>query len=88
MLSNRPNALAVDRVILSGEAEQITAQREALSELPANLRELTVYTSVGYQAASPELGVLKELAAPAVPEISTPKIEVPSIEFEGYAMEI
>ena len=80
--------LAVDRVILSGEAEQITAQREALSELPANLRELTVYTSVGYQAASPELGVLKELAAPTVAEISTSKIEVPSIEFEGYAIEI
>jgi conjugative relaxase-like TrwC/TraI family protein len=80
--------LAVDRVILSGEAEQITAQREALSELPANLHELTVYTSDGYQAASPELAVLKELAAPAVAEISTPKIEVPSIEFEGYAIEL
>ena len=80
--------LAVDRVILSGEAEQITAQREALSELPANLHELTVYTSVGYQAVSPELGVLKELAAPTVAEISTSKIEVPSIEFEGYAIEI
>ena len=42
--------LAVDRVILSGEAEQITAQREALSQLPAKLHELTVYTSDGYQA--------------------------------------
>ena len=80
--------LAVDRVILSGEAEQITAQREALSELPANLHELTVYTSDGYQAASPELAVLKELDAPAVAEIPTPKIEVPSIEFEGYAIEL
>ena len=45
--------LAVDRVILSGEAEQITAQREALSELAANLHELTVYTSDAYQAALP-----------------------------------
>jgi len=80
--------LAVDRAILSGEAEQITAQREALSQLPANLHELTVYTSDGYQAASPELAVLKEFAAPAVAEISTSKIEVPSIEFEGYAIEL
>ena len=36
--------LAVDQVILSGEAEQISAQREALSQLPAKLHELTVYT--------------------------------------------
>ncbi len=80
--------LAVDRVILSGEAEQITAQREALSQLPANLHELTVYTSNGYQAAWPELAVLKEIAAPAVADISKRDKEGPSIEFEGYAIEL
>ena len=80
--------LAVDRVILSGEAEQITAQREALAQLPAKLHELTVYTSDGYQSAAPELAVQKESAAPAIAEISTPKIEVPSIVFEGYAIEM
>jgi len=80
--------LAVDRVILSGEAEQITAQREALSKLLANLHELTVYTSDGYQTGSPELGVRKDFAGPAVVEIPTTEIDAPSIEFEGYAIEM
>jgi hypothetical protein len=30
----------------------------------------------------------KEVAGPAVAEISAPKIEVPFIEFEGYAIEL
>jgi conjugative relaxase-like TrwC/TraI family protein len=80
--------LGVDRVILSGEAEQITAQREALSQLPAKLHELTVYTSDSYQAGGPGLALDKEFAAPAVAEISAPEIAVPSIEFEGYAIEM
>jgi hypothetical protein len=80
--------LAVDRVILSGEAEEITAQREALSQLPVKLHELTVYTSDGYHSAAAELAVQKEFAIHAVAEISPPKIEVPSIEFEGYAIEL
>jgi hypothetical protein len=80
--------LALDRVILSGEAEQITAQREALSQLPTKLHDLTVYTSDGYQPAAPEIAMLKEFAAPTVAEISSPEIEVPSIEFEGYAIEM
>jgi conjugative relaxase-like TrwC/TraI family protein len=80
--------LAVDRVILSGEAEQITAQREALSQLPAKLHELTVYTSDGYQPAVPELAVRKEFAGPAVAGIPAPEIDAPSIEFEGYALEL
>lgn len=80
--------LGVDRVILSGEAEQITAQREALSQLPANLHELTLYTSDGYQTASPEFGVQKEFAGPAAVEIPTTEIGAPSIEFEGYAIEM
>jgi conjugative relaxase-like TrwC/TraI family protein len=80
--------LAVDRAILSGEAEQITAQREALSQLPAKLHELTVYTSDGYQVDSPETAVLKELAVPNVAQISKPETEAPSIELEGYAIEM
>ena len=88
MPSNRRNAWLWIRVILSGEAEQITAQRDALSQLPAKLHELTVYTSDGYRPAAPELAVPNEFAIPAVAEISTPKIEVPSIEFEGYAIEL
>jgi len=80
--------LAVDRVILSGEAEEITAQREALAQLPAKLHELTVYTSDGYQPAAAELSVLKELAISAVAQNSIPEIEAPSIEFEGYAIEM
>jgi conjugative relaxase-like TrwC/TraI family protein len=80
--------LTVDRVILSGEAEQITAQRDALSQLPVKLHELTVYTSDGYQPAAPDLAVQKESAIPAVAEISTPMIEFPSIEVEGYAIEM
>jgi hypothetical protein len=80
--------LAVDRVILSGEAEQITTQREALSQLPANLHELTVYTSDGYQTASPEIAVLKEFVVPAVAEISKLEIEAPFLELEGYTIEM
>ena len=80
--------LAVDRVILSGEAEQIFAQREVFSHLPAKLHELTVYTSDGYYPAAAELAVQNELASHAVAEISLPKVEVPSIEFEGYAIEL
>jgi conjugative relaxase-like TrwC/TraI family protein len=80
--------LAVDRVILSGEAEQITAQREALSQLPAKLHELTVYTSDGYQPATPQLAVQKEFAIPAVAEMSKPEIQSPSVELEGYAIEM
>ncbi len=79
--------LGVDRVILTGEANQITHQHEALSQLPAKLRELTVYTSDGYEPA-PELAIQKESPAPTVTEIYTPEIEVPSIEFEGYAIEM
>jgi conjugative relaxase-like TrwC/TraI family protein len=80
--------LAVDRVILTGEADQITAQREALSQLPTNLHELVVYTSDGYQSAPAELARQNDFAAPAVVEISVPKIEVPSIELDGYAIEL
>ena len=80
--------LAVDRVILSGEAEQITEQREALSQLPGKLHELTVYTSESYQPAAPEVAVQKECPAPAVSENYTPEIDVPSIELEGYAVEM
>jgi hypothetical protein len=80
--------LAVDRVILSGEAEQITAQREALSQLPTRLHELAVYTSDGYQPAAAELAVQNEFVVPAVAEISKLEIEAPSLELEGYAIEM
>jgi hypothetical protein len=80
--------LTVDRVILSGEVEQITAQREALLQLPAKLHEITVYTSDGYQPATPEFAVPNESAIPVIAKISPPKVEVPSIEFEGYAIEM
>ena len=80
--------MAVDRVILSGEAEQITAQREALYQLPANLHELNLYTSDGYQTASLELGLQKEFAVRSTSEITLPKIDGPSIEFDGYAIEL
>jgi hypothetical protein len=80
--------LAVDRVILTGEADQINAQREALSQIPTNLHELVVYTSDCYQSAPAELARQKDFAAPAVVEISVPKIEVPSIEFDGYSIEL
>jgi conjugative relaxase-like TrwC/TraI family protein len=80
--------LAVDRAILSGEAEQIAEQRRALSQLPAKLRELTVYTSDGCQPDTPELAVRKELVLPSVDQISAPGVEAPSIELEGYAIEM
>ena len=80
--------LAVDRVIMSGEAAQITAQRETLSQLPTKLHELTVYTSDFYQPASREIVVPNKLATPAIPSIRTPEIEVPTIEVEGFAIEL
>jgi hypothetical protein len=73
--------------MLSGEAEQIIAQREALSQLPGKLHDLTVYTSDGYRPATPELAVRKE-SFPALAEIPIPKVDAPSIEFEGYAIEL
>ena len=80
--------LAVDRVILSGEAEQITAQRDALSQLPTKLHELSVYTSDGYQPVAPVLAVQNDFAAPVVAEIPKLEIEAPSIDLEGYAIEM
>jgi len=76
--------LAVDRIILSGEAEQITAQREALSQPPTKLHDLTVYTSDVYQPTTPEHAVQKE-SGQVVP---MPELDTPSIEFEGYAIEL
>jgi conjugative relaxase-like TrwC/TraI family protein len=80
--------LAVDRIILSGEAEQITAQREALSRVSANFHELTMYTSDGFRTATPEFAVHRDSADPTVAEMAMPEIEAPSIEFEGYAIEL
>jgi len=76
--------LSVDRVILSGEAGQITAQREALSQPPTKLHDLTVYTSDVYQPTTPEHAVQKE-SGQVVP---MPELDTPSIEFEGYAIEL
>ncbi len=79
--------LAVDRVILSGEAEQITGQRDALAHLPTKLHELSVYTSDGYQPTpAPELS--NDLAMPSPAEVSTPEVSLPSLEHEGYAIEM
>ncbi len=80
--------LAVDRVILSGEAEQITAQRETLSQLPAKLHEITVFTSEGYQPAASEIAMQKEFVRPVATKTLIPEIEAPSIEVEGYAIEM
>ena len=80
--------LAVDRVILSGEAEQVVQQREALFQLQAKLHELTVYTSDGPQLAKPELAFRKESTPVSVAQISTQGVEAPSIEVEGYAIEM
>jgi hypothetical protein len=80
--------LSVDRVILSGEAEDITAQREAFKEDPAKVHELTVYTSDGYRPPANEISMPKGVAVPAAAKISTPKIETPFVEIEGYAIEL
>ena len=80
--------LAVDRVILSGEADQITAQREALSQLPTQLHELTVYTTDGYQPIAPVHDVQNEVAIPPVGEMPSPEFQGPSVELEGYAIEM
>jgi conjugative relaxase-like TrwC/TraI family protein len=80
--------LAVDRIILSGEAGQIAEQRDTLTQLPAKIHELTVYTSDSYQSAAPGLATQKEFDAPAVAKISMPETDTPSIEVEGYAIEM
>lgn len=79
--------LAVDRVILSGEAEQITSQRDVLAQLPAKLHELSVYTSDGYQP-TPAPDLFNDLAMPSPGSISTPEVSVPTLEHEGYAIEM
>ena len=81
--------LAVDRVILSGEAEQITNQRDALADLPAKLHELSVYTSEGYQALqAPAPDLANGLSTPTVTDLATAKVGLPSLEQEGYAIEM
>ena len=81
--------LSVDRVILSGEAEQITAQRDALAELPAKLHELSVHTSDGYQPiATPAPELSNDLSMPSPAELPTPEVSLPTIEHEGYAIEM
>ena len=81
--------LAVDRVILSGEAEQVTEQRDALAELPAKLHELSVHTSDGYQhIATPAPELSNDLSVPSPSEISTQEVSLPTIEHEGYAIDM
>ena len=80
--------LAVDRIILSGEADQITAQCEALSQGSANFHELTMYTSDAFRTATPEFAVHRDSAGPKIAEMAMPEIEAPSIEFKGYAIEL
>lgn len=81
--------LAVDRVILSGEAAQITAQRDALAHLPAKLHELSVYTSDGYQPLlTPPPDPSIDLAVSSPAELGTSEVSRPSLEQEGYAIEM
>ena len=80
--------LTVDRVILSGDADHFTSPGDGLSQLPAKLHDLTVYTSDGYKPSTPELAIRKDLVTTTVAAISTPKLEVPSLEYEGYAIEM
>jgi DNA polymerase III psi subunit len=80
--------LSVDRIILSGEAEQINAQREALSQVQANFQEITVYTSDDYQPTVPVLAVHNEIAILPVGEMPSPEFQVSSVELEGYAIEM
>ena len=80
--------LAVDRVILSGQAEQITGQRDALAHLPAKLHELSVYTSNGYHPLqTPASDLANNLSMPAT-DLDTPEFSRPSLEQEGYAIEM
>ena len=81
--------LAVNRVILSGEAEQITSQRDALADLPAKLHELSVYTSDGYQplqTPAPTIG--KAITHSTSAALASPEVFLPSREQESYAIEM
>ena len=81
--------LTVDRVILSGEAEQITSQRDALADLPAKLHELSVYTSDGYQTLqTPAPDLVNDLSMQTPADLPTSEVSLPSLEQEGYAIEM
>ncbi|WP_419806349.1 MobF family relaxase [Terriglobus sp.] len=81
--------LSVNRVILSGEAEHITGQRDALAHLPAKLHELSVYTSDGYQPLqTPAPDLATDLSMPMPTDLATAEVSLPSLEQEGYALEM
>ena len=81
--------LTVDRVILSGEAEQITVQRDALTRLPAKLHELSVYTSDGHQPPqTPAPDLANDMSLPTPVDVDTLEVSLPSVEQQGYAIEM
>ena len=74
---------------MSGEAEQITSQRDALADLPAKLHELSVYTSDGYQPLqTPAPDLANDLSMRTLVDLGTPEVSLPSLEQEGYAIEM
>ena len=79
--------LAVDRVLLSGEPEQITAQRDTLAHLPAGVRKLTVYTSDALKSL-PAPYVSQSLTLPSPATIPTTEIGTQILQQEGYSIEM
>jgi hypothetical protein len=73
--------VAVDRVLITGDASQLAQQQDALARLSPHTRDLSLYTSDSRELAvdkaipSTEVGLSKEVSsssfsqAPSMPEI-------------------
>ncbi|HEY1743851.1 MAG TPA: MobF family relaxase [Granulicella sp.] len=80
--------IAVDRVLVTGNAPQLAEQQQAFARLSPHLRDLAIYTSDG-RAISLEKAVPGAEIAPSVhklssaldnlPSVSTPEIEMPGL---------
>jgi conjugative relaxase-like TrwC/TraI family protein len=63
---------SVDRILVTGNSNQIAERREALTHLSPHLRELAIYTSGDAEYAVQQIAssaTIKPISVPAVPEI-------------------
>lgn len=72
---------SVDRILVTGNSNQIAEQQEALTHLSPHLRDLAIYTSDDLGLAAQQIASsanIQPISVPAVPEI----------ELEGMGMSL
>jgi conjugative relaxase-like TrwC/TraI family protein len=81
---------SADRVLVTGDAVQLAQQHESFTRLSPHIRDLALYTSdsreLGEARTIPgaENALLQNDVSPSID--STPKPEVPQIQFEGFGI--